>query len=148
MIANLLALSSHLNEEITHLLSLEDNERVEGHDERVTALFTLAEKVVQTRRETMASIEGLNQKSWCALKHASEAWINAIEVWQATLEQKDLDNMRNAYDVLAATLSVACGYEYVSCHRCLADLLNAQVASAIDPASIPGTIDSEPAAAA
>ena len=90
-------------------------------DESISNISIAEERVTNLRRQIMAKMQDLDPHSHCSLKHASEAWINSIEVYQATREKDDFDAMQEMYDVLAIILSIALNYEYVDCHRCLAD---------------------------
>ena len=77
------------------------------------------------RRDKMASIkeyaEQYNDRMWCPLKHAIEGYMESMEVWQATFNDKHYIQMTKSMDILSGILSLFLGMELETCGRCLSD---------------------------
>lgn len=108
------ALCDHIEEQIVAGENVEENTRI-------------LESTLALRREQMSDLlskgERPNPYYHCAVKHAIKAFTLDSEVYEATLEEKDLDNLRRSADILAMALSKYLGLEFQVCGRCLAELL-------------------------
>lgn len=108
-----IALTSHLEE----VLKEEDDKEV----------LEMLKTSLNLRRKQMSRLlemaDNPNPKFHCIVKHSLGAWWRQLEVWEATLDEKDYQLARELGDLSAMCLSKYLGMEFEVCQRCLFDQL-------------------------
>ena len=105
-----LALCDHLEEKLD--------------EENVKELYG---KILNERRAEMKLLVSYakdpNLEYWCAFKHALKAWVLAVEVYDVSKTEENLNVVKCNEDILAGITSLFLGMEFEPCARCLNDRL-------------------------
>ena len=116
-IAEDIALTSHIEEK---LVASEDEQETKN-------LKLMLEEVLKLRREKMSYLlsqgEKPNPMYHCQFKHSLGSYWRAMEVWEATQSEEDLERLKKSGKILAMNLSLYLGLEFQTCQRCLGELL-------------------------
>ncbi len=83
----------------------------------------IIEAETEARRELMQTIEELNERDWCSVKHFSEVVSRALEIYQSTWSDEDYNHLIKVYKIWAMKLSLYFDLSYTTCFRCLSDKL-------------------------
>lgn len=133
LIANQVALSSHLYELLGFLQKEQQAEFSADRDTEMQEVLSIIERTTQSRRDLMSAIEKqykTNDHYWCAAKHAIAAYGIACELHQAYSNDVELKNtyfdimvvnQQTLYIVLSKWLGLD---EVVICGRCISDKLS------------------------
>lgn len=93
----------------------------------VEAIKEVLSACLNLRREQMDLLlqngEKPNPDFWCDFKHAVKGFTEDCEVYEATLTEVNLKNMKLSADVLAGVTSLFLGMEFATCSRCLYDMM-------------------------
>lgn len=96
---------------------------------RETLLFQIEKRkeIIQAeteaRRELMQTIEGLDERDWCSVKHFAEVVSRALEIYQSTWSDEDYNYLIKVYKIWAMKISLYFNISYTTCFRCLSDKL-------------------------
>lgn len=108
------ALADHIEELIIADEDVEDNK-------------VILENVLKLRREQMSYLleqgEKPNPKYHCAFKHAVKQFTLDTEVYEATLDETSLEQLKVSANILAMVTSKYLGLEFELCSRCLWDTI-------------------------
>lgn len=92
--------------------------------ESITQIITT---VMELRREQMDILlqhgEKPNPDFWCEFKHAVKSFTQDTEVYEATMNEESLNNLKKSADILAGITSLFLGMEFATCSRCLYDMM-------------------------
>lgn len=106
------AIASHIREKI------EAGKDVEKNQQMLKAVLALRRKQMSRLLE---SAEKADPEYWCDFKHAVKSWVNDSEVYEATLNEKDLELMIGSSEILAMAISCFMGMKFETCARCIFD---------------------------
>lgn len=111
------ALVSHIREKILSNIDAEKNKKI-------------LRKVLEIRRKQMNRLLDEAEKAdphyWCDFKHSVKSWIQDAEVYEATLDDKDLEILNGSSEILAMEISCFLGMEFETCAACVFDKLLVQ----------------------
>lgn len=108
------ALTDHIEELIIAGEDIEDNSKI-------------LQELLTSRREQMSYLleqaKTPNPKYWCAFKHAVKSFTLDTEIYEATLTEASLEQLKKSADNLAMVTSKLLGMEFETCARCFNDQL-------------------------
>lgn len=108
------ALASHIREKILSKIDVENNK-------------VMLKKVLEARRKQMSRLlneaERADPHYWCDFKHSVKSWTQDAEVYEATLDERDLEILNDSSEILAMEISSFLGMEFESCAACVFDRL-------------------------
>lgn len=111
------ALTSHIEEKL----------RGSENKVEIEQLKLMLKETLDLRREKMSYLlengENPNPGYHCLVKHSLGSFWRQMEIWEATLDDEDLERLKKNGKVLAMALSLYLGMEFQICERCLGDLL-------------------------
>ena len=105
------------------------NEQLRGcEDEQEKAeLKEILKQALLLRRQEMSRLledaEHPNPLYHCSVKHALGSFLKDVEVYEATLNEKDLEMATQSANLFAMVLSKYLGMEFEKCARCVFDRL-------------------------
>jgi len=130
LIANQIALASHLQELISNWLSELETASSELKELKIKDIAenqVLLENAIKIRRMTMDKLldDKSNKDMWCAAKHALWSWMYALEVYYANKEMFEIAKL--ATEQMFQVVSKFLWEEMTTCWRCLFDKLQKDV---------------------
>lgn len=122
----LVDLIESIGEKICLTSHIEEQLRAENDND----LKVMLEKVLALRREEMSDLlskaENPDPRYHCQFKHALGSFMRDVEVYEATMDEKDLQRTIESADLLAMVTSKYLGMEFETCARCLWDRMLVQ----------------------
>lgn len=91
-------------------------------DENARQLYELT--LEERRREMQLlvdSVDNPNLEYWCGFKHALKSWVLAMEIYDSSSTQENLNVAKYSGDILAGVTALFLGLEFKTCARCLND---------------------------
>lgn len=124
-----LAIINHCNEKLEYIskdiANAETEEEVDELAKKMDAVYDLKEAAYDGYNIKMTfifdSIPGAARDQRCVLKHGCNVITLAMEVDDAMHGTISEMNLRNAYRIFALSVSIALGFEFTDCIRCIYD---------------------------
>lgn len=87
----------------------------------------LYELTLEERRREMQllvdSVNNPNLEYWCGFKHALKSWVLAMEIYDSSSTQENLNVAKKSGDILAGVTALFLGLDFKVCERCVYEQL-------------------------